>query len=361
MGSLSLSGIGVCESRFAFSPELSASRERKVRKMIGSESKTTLKRVAALISLMGITMALGACGGSSDDAVGPTPVSSSGLQPILDRSHRAGLTISGTPGSSVVAGSAYSFQPTATGSAHKTLTFSISNKPAWATFSASSGQVSGTPGAGAVGSTTNIVISVSDGSTSASLPAFSITVTAATATTTAPTISGTPSSSVVAGSAYSFQPTATGAAGKTLTFSISNKPAWATFSASTGLLSGTPAGTAVGSYSNIAISVSDGSASASLPAFSITVTTPVTSGSATLNWTPPTQNTDGSPLTNLSGYIVFYGTNASSMSQQFSITDPTSSTTVVPGLSAGTWYFAVRAVTSSGVDSGMSNTASKTI
>jgi len=80
-----------------------------------------------------------------------------------------------------------------------------------------------------------------------------------------------------------------------------------------------------------------------------------------LNWTPPTQNTDGSPLTDLSGYIVMYGTNASSLSQQASITDPTASTYMVPGLSAGTWYFAVKAVTSSGVDSGSSNTVNKTI
>jgi hypothetical protein len=157
-----------------------------------------------------------------------------------------------------------------------------------------------------------------------------------------------------------FSITVTDAAGKSLTFSISNKPAWATFSASTGLLSGTPAAGAVGSYANIVISVSDGSASASLPAFSIIVSA-VTSGSATLNWTPPTQNTDGSPLSDLSGYIIFYGTNASSLSQQISLSDPSLSTYVVPGLSTGTWYFAVKAVTTSGVDSGFSNTAGKTI
>lgn len=176
----------------------------------------------------------------------------------------------------------------------------------------------------------------------------------------APTISGTPGSGVVAGNAYSFQPTATDAAGKSLTFSIANKPSWATFSASTGLLSGTPVAGAAGSYANIVISVSDGSASSSLPAFSITVSA-ATSGSATLSWTPPTQNTDGSPLTDLSGYIILYGTNASSLSQQISLSDSSLSTYVVPSLSAGTWYFVIKAVTSSGVDSGFSNTASTTI
>ncbi|HLZ99666.1 MAG TPA: putative Ig domain-containing protein [Steroidobacteraceae bacterium] len=306
-------------------------------------------------------MALSACGQDGNDAAGATPTSSSGLQSTLDHSKHTSLMISGTPSTSVLAGSAYSFQPTATDSPHNTLTFSISNKPAWATFSASSGLLSGTPASGAAGSYANILISVSDGSTSASLPAFSITVTAPTAAPTpAPTISGTPSTSVVAGSAYSFEPTATDASGKTLTFSISNKPAWATFSASSGLLSGTPGSGAVGSYTNIVISVSDGTATASLPAFSITVSG-VTLGSATLNWTPPTTNTDGSPLTDLSGFIIYYGTSASSLSQQISLTDPASSSYVVPSLTAGTWYFAVKATTTSGVDSGFSNTASKTI
>jgi hypothetical protein len=346
-----------------------------------------LKRIA-LISLMGITMVLGACGQISNGAVGPPPVSSSNLQtaapialqgtPPTDVTAGSGLsfqpavnqasskrcghaclgkpTISGSPSTSVIVGSAYSFHPTASDADGDTLTFAIANKPAWATFAAATGALSGTPTTAQAGTYANVLISVSDGTTSASLPAFSITVAAAAG---APRISGSPGRGVVAGSAYSFQPTATDAAGKSLTFSISNKPAWATFSASTGLLSGTPAAGAVGSYANIVISVSDGSASASLPAFSITVSA-VTSGSATLNWTPPTQNMDGSPLSDLSGYIIFYGTNPSSLSQQISLSDPSLSTYVVPGLSTGTWYFAVKAVTSSGVDSGFSNTASKT-
>ena len=45
----------------------------------------------------------------------------------------------------------------------------------------------------------------------------------------------------------------------------------------------------------------------SLPAFSITVTQ-VGLGSMSLSWTPPTQNTDGSALTDLAGYKLYYGT-----------------------------------------------------
>ena len=65
-----------------------------------------------------------------------------------------------------------------------TLSFSIQNAPAWATFSSATGQLSGTPAAGNAGSYSNIVISVSDGSSTEALAPFSITVTDLGATTT---------------------------------------------------------------------------------------------------------------------------------------------------------------------------------
>ena len=101
-----------------------------------------------------------------------------------------------------------------------------------------------------------------------SLPAFTITVVAANR---APVISGTPATSVVAGQAYSFQPTASDADGDALAYSITGRPSWATFNTQTGRLSGTPSGSNVGSFNNVLISVSDGIAVSSLPAFSIRV------------------------------------------------------------------------------------------
>jgi len=85
-----------------------------------------------------------------------------------------------------------------------------------------------------------------------------------------PSISGTPGLRVKAGTTYSFQPTATDFAGNTgtLTFSIAGQPSWATFSTTTGLLTGIATR---GTYSGIVITVTDGCASASLPAFSIKV------------------------------------------------------------------------------------------
>src|SRR4029077_14332328 len=181
-------------------------------------------------------------------------------------------TISGSPATSVVAGQHYSFTPTTTDPSAKPLTYSISNQPPWATFSATTGQLSGTPATANVGTYANILISVSDGISNAALPAFAIAVT--TPPPMPPTISGSPATSVVAGQSYSFTPTTTDPSGRTLTFSISNKPSWATFNTATGQLSGTPAAANVGTYTNILISVSDGVSNAALPAFAIAVTPP---------------------------------------------------------------------------------------
>jgi hypothetical protein len=175
-----------------------------------------------------------------------------------------------------------------------------------------------------------------------------------------PTIQGQPGTSIVAGQAYSFSPTATDPNGDALTFTATNVPAWASFNQSTGAVTGTPTGTDVGTYSNIRITVSDGTASATLAAFAITVTD-VGTGAATLSWTPPTQNSDGSALTNLAGYLITYGRSASALDRSISLSNSSLSTFVVENLSSGTWYFAISAVNSAGVSSAATNIASKTI
>jgi hypothetical protein len=202
---------------------------------------------------------------------------------------------------------------------------------------------------------------VSDGTASASLPAFAITVRAATSGNSPPVISGTPPTSARTGTAYSFTPTASDPNGNALTFSVQNRPAWATFSTTTGRLSGTPAAANVGTYSNIVIGVSDGQASASLNPFAITVSDAPANGSATLRWTAPTRNTDGSALTNLAGYRIFYGTSSGSMTQMIQVGNGGMTSYVVSNLSPATYYFTVRAYNSGGAESSASNTASKTI
>jgi parallel beta-helix repeat protein len=181
-------------------------------------------------------------------------------------------TIAGTPATSVTAGSAYSFQPSAADANGDALVFSVQNCPAWATFNTSTGRLAGTPDASRVGTSVNVVISVSDGRATVSLPAFAIAVDAQP--NVAPTISGTPAMSVVAGNPFAFQPVAADANGDALTFSIQNRPSWANFNSSTGYLGGTPNAGQVGSWSSITISVSDAKASTSLAPFTVQVLPP---------------------------------------------------------------------------------------
>jgi hypothetical protein len=280
----------------------------------------------------------------------------------------AAPVLSGAPATKVVAAHYYAFQPSATDPGKK-LTFSILNKPYWAAFDATTGRLAGTPIPAAVGTFSNIVISASDGAATARLAPFSITVQALP--NTPPKISGTPAAAIVVGQAYSFQPAASDPNGLRIAFAINSKPAWAAFDANTGRLSGTPSAANVGTYSNIVITAYDGYMKAVLPTFSIvvraaaastptpptnppvTVPPPVTStGSATLSWIPPTQNTDGSVLANLSGYHIYFGTNPNSLTQSVTVANAGLTRYVISGLAAQAWYFSMTAYNVAGMESG---------
>jgi hypothetical protein len=191
------------------------------------------------------------------------------------------------PATKAVEDAAYSFIPTVSDvDAGDTQSFSINIKPSWATFSASTGALIGTPTNADVGTTAGIVISVKDAANvTVSLSAFSITVTNSN---DAPVITGTPATTVAEDAAYSFIPTVSDVdAGDTQSFSITNKPGWATFSASTGALTGTPKNVDVGTTSGIVISVADtATASDSLAAFSLTVSN--TNDAPVITGTPAT-------------------------------------------------------------------------
>jgi hypothetical protein len=267
-------------------------------------------------------------------------------------------SISGTPATTAVVGTQYVFTPAATDANGDTLLYSIANRPAWATFNTTTGRLAGTPTA--TGAHQNILVAVSDGQASAQLPAFAIVVSGTAPTNRAPVISGAPLTSAPPGSLYSFQPTASDADGDTLTFSITNRPAWATFSTQTGRLQGTPAASNAGITGNIQIRVGDGKTTAPLPTFAITVPS-VSAGSATLSWTPPTRNSDGSPLTNLAGYRVYWGPAAGTYNRSATLNNAGLSSYVVESLAPGTHYFMVTATNSAGRESAPSNVGSKTI
>jgi hypothetical protein len=164
----------------------------------------------------------------------------------------------------------------------------------------------------------------------------------------------------VVGQAYSFKPTATDADGDNLTFAISGKPSWASFNTATGKLAGTPAAADVGSHEEITISVSDGQSTTNLAQFAINVVQQ-SNGSVSLAWAAPTENTDGSTLTNLEGYKIHYGTQSHNYSTTVTLENAGITRYVIENLAPGKYYFAISAVSASGAESDLSGEASKVL
>jgi len=178
-------------------------------------------------------------------------------------------------------------------------------------------------------------------------------------------ITGTPPTTVSVDSIYQFQPTTTGG-GASVGYSVQNKPAWAQFDTATGRLMGTP--DIAGVYPNIVISATTASASASLPAFSVTVSPSTVEGSssgpgtAALTWLAPATNTDGTPVNDLAGFHIYYGAASTFTSLVDDETgDISTGTYTVTGLAPGTYVFQVCAYNALGVESAPSNQVTVTV
>lgn len=85
------------------------------------------------------------------------------------------------------------------------------------------------------------------------------------------------------------------------------------------------------------------------------------SGSASLSWQRPTMNEDGTPLTNLAGYVIRYGRSPGALRNRVQLNDPKLNEYVIDGLGPGLWYFSVSTVTSSGTESAQGPVVSKNI
>jgi hypothetical protein len=175
-----------------------------------------------------------------------------------------------------------------------------------------------------------------------------------------PTIAATPATQAAVGSSYALAPSVSDPDGDTLAFSVQNRPSWAAFNTATGQLVGTPSAQDVGTYANVVISVSDGSATAALPAFTITVAATSSAptgatGAVTLQWEAPTVTTAGTPIAALAGFRIHYGTSAEVLDSTIIVSNPGTLTYAVDNLPAGTYYFAVKAVDNRGGESGLSN------
>jgi hypothetical protein len=87
-----------------------------------------------------------------------------------------------------------------------------------------------------------------------------------------------------------------------------------------------------------------------------TTTPPAASASTgvTLGWVAPTQNSNGTPITDLAGYKIHYGTMSQDYTQEVAIKNPSLSRYVVDSLPSGTYYFAITAYNSKGIESALS-------
>ena len=120
--------------------------------------------------------------------------------------------------------------------------------------------------------------------------------------------------------------------------------------------SGTPstvADTAPSSGSSTATGGSTSSGSSGSTSGSTSGSSP-SSSSVTLNWTAPTQNSNGSTITNLAGYKIHYGTASQDYTEVVAINNPSLNRYVIDSLPNGTYYFAITAYNSAGVESPMS-------
>jgi hypothetical protein len=174
-------------------------------------------------------------------------------------------------------------------------------------------------------------------------------------------IGGTPTPLVAQGTQFRFRPEISGAsAGAVLSFSVANLPGWAVFDPGNGEIMGTPEPADAGTYADIVVSVFDGDRSASMQAFAIEVVA-TASASARLSWTAPTENADGTALTDLAGFKVYWGSAVDELSFSAPIDNPSVSMFLIENLTAAQWFFAVTAIDSAGNESALSAVVSAQI
>jgi hypothetical protein len=89
--------------------------------------------------------------------------------------------------------------------------------------------------------------------------------------------------------------------------------------------------------------------------------TTTSSSSVTLGWVAPTQNSNGTPITGLSGYKIHYGTTSQDYTQVVSLANPSLSRYVLDSLQSGTYYFAITAYNAQGIESPLSGEITTTL
>jgi hypothetical protein len=156
---------------------------------------------------------------------------------------------------------------------------------------------------------------------------------------------GTPPDFAVVGERYDYVPEVINAILPDLRFSYINRPGWSESYRDTGAIIGTPSEPGV--YANIQIQAWDGVHCGVSAPFTITVAS--AADSADVRWVKPTLNTDGSPLTDLAGYLIRYGTSAAKLDTHFWVDSADVTAAEIRNLSPGNWYFEIASLTDADV------------
>jgi len=171
------------------------------------------------------------------------------------------------------------------------------------------------------------------------------------------------------GSAFDYQLVARDPESDTLRFTAVNLPTWASLDPVSGHISGTPGPDDAGLYESISITVADATHEVVTAPFSITVN-PASdapeaqesgSGVASLQWEIPASKVSGEPLDDLAGFRILYGRSSSDLDHSVMIPDPATTSYQVSSLTSGIWYFAVVAVSASGLEGPPTTLATKSI
>jgi hypothetical protein len=92
-----------------------------------------------------------------------------------------------------------------------------------------------------------------------------------------------------------------------------------------------------------------------------TAPTTVAGTSLTLGWVAPTENSNGTPITDLAGYKIHYGTASANYTKVVAVSNPSLSRYVLDSLESGTYFFAITAYNSKGIESTLSGEISATL
>jgi len=163
------------------------------------------------------------------------------------------------------------------------------------------------------------------------------------------------------GESYDWKPAASDPEGDKLSFAATNLPPWATIDSTDGRITGTPAEDDVGVYESITVTVADAAHQSATQPFSITVMGDVATGVASLQWETPPSKVNGAPLDDLAGYRIVYGRKSDDLDKSVLIDNPVATSYQFNSLSNGLWYFAVIAVSASGLEGPPTTIYSKSI